>query len=237
MEADRVFGQYCLNVHIIHSIADNAKSQVKKEKMFGGILKNSTIGQNIAGSVAKPGCLIRRATAADLPAVMRIETVSYNIFTREAVEVYQERLAVFPEGFLVAEEGEVVGALSSEIWRGTDADSFHAEQFSLGHSAAGRLDREGEALYLSSIALSPAARGRGIGKRLFRALPEYLRGEFPRLRETVLLVNETWSAARRLYQSEGFTEAARFPGFFKGDDGTPQDGIVMRKILGISGGI
>jgi ribosomal protein S18 acetylase RimI-like enzyme len=78
--------------------------------------------------------------------------------------------------------------------------------------------------------VSPSYRRRGFGARLLSGLIERIGGAFPQAAGAVLLVNEDWQSARRLYARAGFTEKARLPGFFQADDGERRTGIVMTKI-------
>jgi ribosomal-protein-alanine N-acetyltransferase len=176
---------------------------------------------------------LREALPKDMAGVMALEWACYNAFTRESEAVYRERLRVFPAGFLVLEtEGRIAGALSSELWDAETLGMARAAQpelFALGHSISARHRSGGTALYISSLAVSPAYRKRGFGGLLFNGLLERTGRAFPRVAGAVLLVNEDWEPARRLYARAGFTETARLPGFFRGDKGEKQDGVIMEK--------
>jgi ribosomal-protein-alanine N-acetyltransferase len=174
--------------------------------------------------------IIREAAPADLGCVMALESACFNEATRESADVYRERMAVFPEGFLVLEAGEgapqVRGSICSELWLlggGPCAPAL----FSLGHSSRKQHSPSGDALYISSVQVLPGFRGQGAGRALVTELLCRVKEGFPAVRRSVLLVNEAWLPARRLYAALGYREVSRLGGFFSGDAGAKTDGIVM----------
>ena len=54
---------------------------------------------------------------------------------------------------------------------------------------------------------------------------------FPKVTKGILLINETWIYAMKIYQDFGFQYVCEFPNFFIGDDKSKQKAIVMRKSL------
>jgi ribosomal-protein-alanine N-acetyltransferase len=157
---------------------------------------------------------------------MALEEACYNISTRESRETYRERLSVFPQGFLVIDKaGRLEGAICSEIWP-LDTEIV-PETFALGHSIRKRHSLSGGMLYISSLAVDPASRGQGRGTMLFTSLLERIGKAFPQLKKAILLVNEDWKPAQRIYLRHGFKETGRFPAFFRADNGEGRDGIVM----------
>jgi ribosomal protein S18 acetylase RimI-like enzyme len=177
---------------------------------------------------------LRRARAADLDAVMALERAAFPPGIVEERAVFERRLKVFSEGFLLAEAaGAPVGYLCAEVWTSWDAiTDFDARRFRLGHDAARWLDRRGNTLYIASMAVAPDYRGAGAGRALFRWAVARLLREFPRVRRVVLVVNEHWAAARALYAGEGFTEAGYLPAFFRPAGGRAGDGLVLKKETG-----
>lgn len=174
---------------------------------------------------------LREATLHDIPAIMAMELSGFAPGDREERSVYEERLSVFPSGALVAQrQGELVGCIFSELWR-PRAD-YHAGHFELGHSIRERHDPEGgRELYIASMTIAPQARSQGAGALLFNGCIAHVRQRQPQMESALLLVNETWQAARRLYARSGFSELFTLPGFFKPHPGVLQDGVVMRKCL------
>ena len=174
---------------------------------------------------------LRPATPHDIPHIMALERDGFAPGDREERAVYEERLHVFPSGAYVAQfEGDVVGCIFSELWA-AHAD-YGPEHFALGHSIRDRHDPQvGRELYIASMTISPRARGQGVGGVLFNGCIDQVRARHPHVDSALLLVNETWQAARRIYVRSGFSELFRLPGFFQPHPDVRQDGIVMRKSL------
>ncbi|MFT3735107.1 MAG: GNAT family N-acetyltransferase [Rhodocyclaceae bacterium] len=159
---------------------------------------------------------------------MEMERAGFAAGDSEAREVYAHRIVHFPQGSLIAMCGErVAGCLFAEIW--ADDVALVAADFALGHDICARHVPTGEVLYLASMTLAPAFRGRGLGGALLEAGIAHVVLNHPQLRAVLLLVNEAWTSARRIYTAAGFTECMRLPGFFRPDAETVQDGIVMRR--------
>jgi ribosomal-protein-alanine N-acetyltransferase len=128
-------------------------------------------------------CLTRPARLADLEAIARIEAQSFG--DPWPAEAFRTYLAGC---FLVAEEAGAV----------------------LGYLVARTAGDEAEVL---DVAVAPAARGRGIGRRL---LAEALRGLRERgARRAYLEVRESNTAALRLYESLGFRPVGRRRGYYR----------------------
>lgn len=170
---------------------------------------------------------LRQAEPADLDCVMVLETSGFAPGIVEEHAVFSDRIASFPEGFLLAyaEENWPAGYFCTEIWTEWTLDD--PVRFDLGHATAEWLDRQGEILYVASMTIAPDHRGSGLGRTLFRAGLQHMIQAFPHLREAVLIVNEHWHEARKIYAGEGFGEIARLPDFFQPDSGPTGDAIVM----------
>lgn len=171
------------------------------------------------------------ASPRDIDLIMALEAAGFDPGHRESRATYERRIAAFPQGSLLACLGEeVIGCAFAEIWPAREEPL--PAHFALGHDILDRHDAlHGSELYLSSMTIAPAFRGRGLGMPLFAGCIERLAGAFPRLASVVLLVNESWLGARRLYAAAGFMEIARFPGFFSPASDPRQDGLVMRRAL------
>lgn len=174
---------------------------------------------------------LRCATLADLEAVMALETAGFAPGIVEEADVFAQRIATFPEGFLLAENGQQkpCGYFCTEIW--SDWDLNDPARFDLGHNIVDWLDQQGETLYLASMTIAPQQRGSGLGRALFRTGLEHMAQAFPQLREAILIVNEHWLEARTIYASEGFGEVARLADFFQPEDDLAGDAIVMTAAL------
>ncbi len=174
---------------------------------------------------------LRRASLADLDAVMALEKSGFAPGIVEEATVFAQRIAAFPEGFLLAEAGgsSPCGYFCAEIW--AEWNLHDPARFDLGHNLADWLDRQGQTLYVASMTIAPKKRGSGLGRALFRAGLEGMANTFPQLREAILIVNEHWPEARNIYAGEGFSEIARLPAFFQPDGSPAGDAIVMKRPL------
>ena len=80
-------------------------------------------------------------------------------------------------------------------------------------------------------AVSPTARGQGLGLRLLSDCLQRAVASHPLITSAILLVNERWTSAARIYRQLGFAEIEAFTQFFTNADGSGSDGHVMRKRL------
>jgi len=168
------------------------------------------------------------ASLQDLDRIMDMEAKGFARGNTELREAYEARIKTFPPGSLMAYLGETcVGCIFSEIWR--ESAIPRVEHFTLGHDIRDRHDPvHGTVLYITSMTIDPAFRGRGLGEPLFLGGINRVATAFPRLTSALLLVNETWVPARNIYEAAGFKEVVRFSRFFNPHGAAPADGIVMR---------
>ncbi len=125
---------------------------------------------------------------------------------------------------------ECIGCFFSEIWK--ESSIPVVEQFTLGHDILERHDPvHGTMLYIASMTISPAFRGKGLGSMLFPGCLDRVAATFPQLTYALLLVNETWRHARAIYEATGFKELVRFKDFFTPYGTAHEDGIVMRRAI------
>ncbi len=167
----------------------------------------------------------------DLDALYVVEENSFIDGIRETKEAFLERLEAFPGGCILlrsAPGGDSLGYLCAELWEDI-RPPYAASRFELGHSAARSHNADGTLLYISSMGLLPSCRGKGLGKALFNGAVELILKNNPAVSRVILLVNEDWKGARRIYAQAGFAETAEFPAFFAGPDGVPRNGIIMEK--------
>jgi len=170
----------------------------------------------------------RNVDISDIDKIMELEEACFNEYTRESKEVYLERINTFPDGFIVMQnENEFIGAISSEIWQ--YAPNLNRETFTLGHSIKEMNEPNGDELYISSIGIFPKYRSNGFGEKLFLALIENIKLKYPNVIHGILLLNEEWKYAKKIYQKYGFEDVHILDDFFVSDDGTKKNGIVMRK--------
>lgn len=172
---------------------------------------------------------LRSATLEDLPEIMQMEELGFEIGNREYADVYVERISVFPDGSLISEtDGEICGCIFMEIWRHNG--KFNLSDFALGHSIRNvHRPSDGNYLYIASMTIKPAFRGLSIGRRLFSISISRVKHKYANIRNEVLLVNETWRHARRIYSDCGFSEYTTLKEFFNPSKGVRQDGIIMTR--------
>ena len=184
---------------------------------------------------AAPGrraCTLHRASAQDLDGVMALEAQGFVASVRESRTTFERRIDVFPDGFLVARDparGELAGYVASELWRWEPRPG--AERFTLGHAIDASHDPQGRELYLSSMVVATSWRGAGLGARLLAGCLDAVCQAHPQVDHALLLVNESWRAARRIYEDLGFVAIDVLPDFFVDPSGPAQAGVVMRRRL------
>ncbi len=148
----------------------------------------------------------------------------------EDERVFSQRIATYSDGFLLMRslsEGKAIGYICSEIWN--YSDDISAARFELNHDIGARHSVSGDELYVSSMTVLSRYRGCGLGKRLFTECLARAKSMFPGIKSSILIVNETWTSAQRIYSASGFVEIGRLQGFFTPTGQSPQDAIVMRK--------
>lgn len=175
---------------------------------------------------------LEHAQPHHMAAIMALEKAGFKPGIAEVESVFQNRLALFPRGFFVLVDTDthtVVGTSTTEIWKGPTPRS--PAQFDLGHDFSHYHNEQGEELYLASMTVSPDLRGQGMGRVLFLSTLTAMTMAFPKLEKVTLLVNETWGAARAIYQKAGFQDLAHFPDFFKPAGKPPQGAYVMTRSI------
>jgi len=171
---------------------------------------------------------IRKAHAEDLEAIMDLEQQCFDGDTIEDLSVYEERLSVFGDGFLVlVADGSVAGFITSELWEQTG--NLSGEHFALGHSVRERFVPDGDELYISSLAVSPSHRGKKYGDSLLQALLGRISASCQNVSRFILLVGSEWHGARRIYERKGFEYICEFKDFCGGRSVPPYSGLVMVK--------
>lgn len=171
--------------------------------------------------------LITEADLADLSKIMELEDLGFQKGIREKKQVFEERISCFPEGFLVIkDDSEIMGYISAEIW--SYSEFINKEMFALGHSINSFHIDKGEEIYISSMAIHPKYRGMGLGRMLFEELIERLKSKYITIFSAILIVNEAWINARKIYEGAGFKTIAVIEEFFTLSGGVLQDALVMR---------
>jgi ribosomal-protein-alanine N-acetyltransferase len=82
------------------------------------------------------------------------------------------------------------------------------------------------------MTIHPKYRGIGLGRMLFEELIARLKSKYSTIFSAVLIVNEAWKNARKIYEGVGFKTITVIEEFFPLSGGTLQDGLVMRMKIG-----
>jgi len=165
----------------------------------------------------------------DIDSIMKIERQAFIPQIQEKKKTFEKRLEIFSNGFLilsdssekvVKENGNALtcGYLCSEIWDSfplqTDSDEIFSRKFKLGHNIKETHSQNGSYLYISSFALLRDYQGHGLGCKFFESSVAALCGSFQNVKKVVLLVNEEWQNALKIYKSLGFEEIKVLKEFF-----------------------
>lgn len=155
---------------------------------------------------------VRPARVEDLARVAEIEAASFSDPWSDDAFIVSLKLPhirflvaeAHVEAHVVAGAGESAGAPALE-----------------GYVIAMVLGPEGE---IADIAVTPDARGRGVGRALLDEIIVDLRGRG--VRTLYLEVRESNAAARRLYASRGFGAVGRRRGYYRGPT---EDALLLRR--------
>jgi predicted N-acetyltransferase YhbS len=117
-------------------------------------------------------CTVRPTTPADIPGIMALQRRAFPKMPPWMSHQLEEHLRLFPEGQIVALDGagRVVGSASSLIvqWAAFNDratwDEITAEGAFTTHDPV-----RGDTLYGAEIMVDPAARGMGVGSKLYEA--------------------------------------------------------------------
>lgn len=105
---------------------------------------------------------VRQALARDLDAVLEIQMVAHPTFQEEEA-VFAERLALYPQGFLVATQDDAVcGYAISHPWPRGSVPALNA--------MLGAIPDNAGAYYIHDVSLLPTVRGLGASGLLIAAL-------------------------------------------------------------------
>ncbi|QTQ14822.1 GNAT family N-acetyltransferase [Treponema parvum] len=172
--------------------------------------------------------ILRYAAVNDIDDIIKIETSAFIREIQEDKNVFEERIKIFPGGFIIFETESphaAAGYFSSERWKFVPEDD---EDFKIGHSIRKKHDPYGGVLYITSFALFPQFRGRGMGPSVFTASLDFIiKNEAASgrpLKTLLLMVNEEWKRAVNIYINCGFKTVRKISGVFP-----HSDGLIMKK--------
>jgi len=175
--------------------------------------------------------VLMEAEPKDIDGIMELEHKGFEQSVREEKQVFLERINYFPEGFLLLKDttrdNKIIGYICSEVWKYNE--QILGGNFSLGHSIKDYHRIEESELYISSLVVDPDYHNQGLGKKLFDELIDKIHKNYAHIVSTVLIVNESWIKAQRIYRAKGFVPILDVDNFFPTSKGLSQKGIVMRK--------
>ena len=182
---------------------------------------------------------VRKACIEDIESIMKIEYSAFHSEIVESEKTFEERIQTFGDGFLVAEietnAGKtVVGYISSELWEYSKEIQY--SNFKLNHPVCETHKTGGNELYISSVAVDPAVRGKNIGKQLFEELLKTILEKYE-LKSSILIVNSEWQNAFEMYKKSGFEAITEITDFFPKNEEedsrkmTQRTGIIMRRLF------
>jgi [ribosomal protein S18]-alanine N-acetyltransferase len=173
---------------------------------------------------------LRLATSADIIEIMHLESLGFQDGIKEEKDTYLQRMSIFPAGCLLGIfEKEIIGCLFAELWEPKKNYSQH--DFELGHDIRASHKETGEIIYISSITINPLYRNRGYGNLLFNESIKFISNKYPKVKELLLLVNENWHFARKIYKNNKFLEIKILENFFHPLNSSSENGIVMKRAL------
>ena len=198
--------------------------------------------------------IICPAQPFDIFSIMNIERQSFIPAIQEKKRVFEKRLKLFPEGFLLLADCSdeiilknktalVCGYLCSERWDmlpSFDLENLSDEKekksalkkiekrFALGHNPLSTHKTNGSFLYISSFALLKDYRSKGLGEKFFKNAVAALCSSISGIETVVILVNSEWENALKIYRKIGFKEVFTLKEFFPTiQKKVCADGIIM----------
>lgn len=108
---------------------------------------------------------------ADIPAVMRLQRRAFPKMPPWRPSELRRHLRTFPEGQFVAIDpaGQVIGSASALVIHWKRFDALASWDAITGNGTFSTHDVTGDTLYGAEIMVDPAARGHGVGSRLYAA--------------------------------------------------------------------
>jgi predicted amidohydrolase/GNAT superfamily N-acetyltransferase len=124
-----------------------------------------------------PGVVVRQMTAADIQAVIDMQSRVFPEDLRWTPDEIAHHLAVFPEGQLVAvdETGRIIGSASSLIIDWDDYAESAKWSAITGHGTFDTHNPLGKTLYGADLCVDPEARRHGVGSLFYEARKKMVR--------------------------------------------------------------
>lgn len=111
-----------------------------------------------------------------LAGVMHVETTAWPPELQATVDKFISRMAVFPEGFMVAEkDGKIRGFTTSQIANYDPSVRKTWDEFTDNGTLVKSHKPSGDSLYVASVAVAGEAQGEGVGTKLIEAQKDLTR--------------------------------------------------------------
>ena len=142
--------------------------------------------------------------------LMETESQSFVSELQEKRETYFNRINTFPEYVFLFfdDENNYFGYFCGELLNKIPET---AEEIAFDHTPCNTSD--GHVFYISSFAINKKYRKMHLGKIMFTKVFEILQKD-SKIQEMILLVNEKWESARRIYEGCGFKIINTFENVF-----------------------
>lgn len=179
----------------------------------------------------------------DIDSIMAIEHQAFIPQIQEKKRCFEKRLEAFPQGFFILSDASenvvkvhgkalTCGYFCSELWDSfpneNDGEKVFSRRFKLGHNPLDSHSENGMYLYVTSFALLNEYKSKGLGTKFFESSLAAICGANHNIKKIVLLVNDEWKNALKIYEKFGFKEVHRLKDFFPTlTKKTYSDGIVM----------
>lgn len=101
------------------------------------------------------------------------------------------------------------------------------DYFLLGHNPTTLHNYNGNTLYISSIGIHSSQRGKGLGAFFAKEAVNKVLNLFPCITHGILIVNEKWLGAKKIYEKMGFQDKTVFTDFFHPENLPSENAILM----------
>lgn len=159
--------------------------------------------------------ILRTAGIEDIDGIMGIEEKSFISGIKESRDTFIKRVETCPDLFYLLCDGDgnkdIIGYYCAELW---DRIPLDRNCFALDHDVTSYNAADGCVLYISSVALDPSYRGRGLGKTLFNECTYKIVKSNSHIQDILLLVNKLWHNAVSIYEDFGFKKYGDIKDFF-----------------------
>ncbi len=209
----------------------SSQTQLNSQNDFLASARKNNLCKEIRINCDEDTYLLERATLADINKIMNLEESGFAEGIRENTTTFQERISCFPDGFWILklkDTERVIGYICTEIWDISKHNTLR-DIFKLNHSPKDVHTHAGDTLYISSQTIDPDFRGKRLGDAMFKTAIEHITSLYPNIKKHMLIVNEDWHTAQRIYLKSGFTVQGKIDSFFHEHGAMPRGANIMIK--------